>query len=102
MHRFILFTAFWAVTIGTAVAAEGDPKLFHAVRQGDVKFLTMHLDQPTLRARDRRGATLLMHAAVFGNVEILNLLIGAGADVNAVNDFDAAAVLRRNLCSDVF
>ncbi|HEY6990300.1 MAG TPA: ankyrin repeat domain-containing protein [Bryobacteraceae bacterium] len=93
MHRFLLFTPFWAVIIGTAVAAEGDPKLFEAVRHGDVKFLKEHLDQPSLGARDRRGATLLMHAAAFGNVQILNLLVDAGADVNAVNDFDATALL---------
>ena len=93
MHRFLVFTAIWAVTIGMAAAAEGDPKLFAAVRQGDVKFLKEHLDQPSLGARDRRGATLLMHAAAFGNVEILKLLLDAGADVNARNDFDATALL---------
>src|SRR5258707_2241104 len=93
MHRFLLFTAVWAVTIGTAAAAEGDPKLFAAVRQGDVKFLKEHLGQSSLGARDQRGATLLMHAAAFGNVEILKLLLDAGADVNARNDFDATALL---------
>ncbi|HJY07446.1 MAG TPA: hypothetical protein VJ323_14090 [Bryobacteraceae bacterium] len=67
MHPFILFTAFWAVTIGTAVAAEGDPKLFHAVRQGEVKFLTCTWTSPHFVTRNRRGPTLLMHAAVFGN-----------------------------------
>ena len=93
MHRFLLFAAVWAVAIGAAAAAEGDPRLFAAVRQGDVKFLKEHLDQPSLGARDRRGATLLMHAAAFGNVEILKLLLDAGADVNARNDFDATALL---------
>ena len=93
MHRFLLSTAVWAVTIGSAAAAEGEPKLFAAVRQGDVKFLKEHLEQASLDVRDRRGATLLMHAAAFGNVETLKLLLDAGADVNARNDFDATALL---------
>jgi hypothetical protein len=48
MHRFLTFTTICAVTIGTAAAAAGDPRLFAAVRQGDVKFLKEHLDQPNL------------------------------------------------------
>jgi hypothetical protein len=34
-----------------------------------------------------------MHASAFGNVEILKLLLDAGADVNATNAFDATALL---------
>jgi len=93
MRRFLIFTAVWAAIIGMAVAAEGDPRLFAAVRQGDLKFLKEHSDEPSLGVRDRRGATLLMHAAAFGTVEILKLLLDAGADVNARNDFDATALL---------
>jgi hypothetical protein len=50
MHRFLLFAAFWAVTIATVAPAEDDPTLFAAVRQGNVKFLKEHLDQPSLGA----------------------------------------------------
>ena len=48
MGRYLLLTAVWAVTTGSAAAAEGDPRLFAAVRQGDVQFLKKHLDQPSL------------------------------------------------------
>ena len=46
-----------------------------------------------MEQRDARGATPLMHAAAFGNLETLKLLLDAGADVNAHNDFDATALL---------
>jgi hypothetical protein len=34
-----------------------------------------------------------MHAAVFGNVETVQLLLDAGAEVHAKNDFEATAIL---------
>ena len=95
MRRFFLCMVISIFTTGTASAAatEGDPSLFAAIRQGDVKLLKEHLDQPSLEARDRRGATLLMHAAAFGNLETLRLLLDAGADLNVRNHFDATALL---------
>ena len=41
----------------------------------------------------REYASELMHAAAFGNFETLKLLLDAGAEVNARNDFDATALL---------
>ena len=90
MHRVFALIAICATAACTAAAADSDARLFTAIREGDVKFLKDHLD---LSARDRRGATLLMHAAAFGNLETLKLLLDAGADVNARNDFDATALL---------
>lgn len=75
-------------------AAAGDPAgLFQAIRNGDLSAVKSHLTKASLEARDRRGATPLMHAAAFGNLQTLRLLLDAGADVNARNDFDATALL---------
>ncbi|HKA01880.1 MAG TPA: ankyrin repeat domain-containing protein, partial [Candidatus Solibacter sp.] len=51
------------------------------------------INRNNIETRDRRSATLLMHAAAFGNLETLRLLIDRGANVNAKNDFDATALL---------
>ena len=67
--------------------------LFQAIRNGDVAFVKAHLTKAEIEVRDGRGATPLMHAAAFGNLETLKLLLDAGADVNARNDFDATALL---------
>src|SRR5262245_39121835 len=72
----------------------GDPAaLFQAIRNGDVAYVKAHSSKSELDARDSRGATPLMHAAAFGNLETLKALIDAGADVNARNTFDATALL---------
>ena len=68
-------------------------ELFQAIRNGDITFVKAHLTNAEIEVRDRRGATSLMHAAAFGNLETLKLLLDAGADVNAHNDFDATALL---------
>ena len=39
------------------------------------------------------GYTSLMMAALYGNIEIVNLLIASGADVNIKNDFGTTALM---------
>jgi ankyrin repeat protein len=67
---------------------------------GDTRWNQARLEREVLGfvhheidVRDRRGATPLMHAAAFGNLETLKLLLDAGADVNARNEFNATALL---------
>ena len=73
--------------------AENGSGLFQAIRNGDAAFVKAHLTKREIEVRDGRGATPLMHAAAFGNLDTLKLLLDAGADVNARNDFDATALL---------
>ncbi len=73
--------------------AEQTDALFAAIRNGDTAYVKAHLTKPELEARDQRGATPLMHAAAFGNLDTFKLLLDAGSDVNARNNMDATALL---------
>jgi ankyrin repeat protein len=76
-----------------SLLAEPGANLFQAVRDGDLTQLKQSLTATDLNFRDRRGATLPMQAAAFGNLETLKLLLDRGADVNAKNDSAATALL---------
>jgi ankyrin repeat protein len=82
-----------AMALVTSSFAGDHPPLLEAIRDGDTTRVKAHLTKADLDARDQRGATPLMHAAAFGNVETLRILLDAGADVNARNRVDATALL---------
>jgi len=77
-------------TIVEAPPKPTDPRvaaLVAAVRTqpaGAVAELVKH-DPDAIRARDAAGSTLLHHAAAFGSIDTMKLLLDAGADVNAAN-----------------
>jgi ankyrin repeat protein len=67
-----------------------DPKLtalIAAVRSGDAKAAgnLLAASPELVNARDRAGSSLLHHAAGFGNLATMKLLLERGADVNAAN-----------------
>jgi ankyrin repeat protein len=72
---------------------ENSVDLFSAIRNNNLDVLKRNLNTTALNSRDRRGATPLMHAAAYGSIEAMKLLLEAGADVNAANDFNATALL---------
>ena len=68
--------------------------LFQAIRNNDLAYLKSAVAKGADRnTRDSKGATLLMHAAAFGSVEAVKLLLDSGADVNARNQLEATALL---------
>lgn len=76
------------------VAGTGNPtELFQAIRNNNLDFLKHNVNKANLETRDGRGATLLMHAAAYGSIETMKMLLDAGADVNAANDFNVTALL---------
>jgi ankyrin repeat protein len=83
----------WLILIALPAAAADAPPLFEAIRAGDAAYVKAHLTKSELEARDRRGSTPLMHAAAFGTLNTMELLLDAGADVRARNDVDATALL---------
>src|SRR5215472_17730617 len=91
--RKISFSVAISAALAFSATAGENSELFQAIRNGDIAFIKAHLTKAEIEVRDRRGATPLMHAAAFGNLETLKLLLDAGADVNARNDFNATALL---------
>jgi ankyrin repeat protein len=89
LFKFLL-TA-WSIAV-SATAAD-HPEVFRAIRNGDIAWLEAHLDRAKIETRDDRGTTPLMHAAAFGNLQTMKLLIEKGADVNARNNANATALL---------
>ena len=72
-----------------APAKPVDPKLpvHPAVRSDDTRAVEKLIaaDPELVKARDRAGSTPLHHAAGFGTIATIKLLLEKGADVNAAN-----------------
>src|SRR5579884_3954456 len=80
-----------AVGIGRPMS-EPDARFYELIRNNNLGGLEALIRQAGVDVRDERGATPLMHAAAIGSVEAMQLLLDAGADVNARNAFDATAL----------
>jgi ankyrin repeat protein len=77
-------------TIVEAPPKPTDPRvaaLVAAVRVQSAEAVAKLLasDSDAAKARDAAGSTLLHHAAAFGSIDTMKLLLDAGADVNAAN-----------------
>lgn len=75
-------------------AAKAEIGLFQAVRNNDLSRLkSAASDRANVNVRGARDVTPLMHAAAFGSVEAVEILLASGADVNAKDAFGATALL---------
>jgi len=95
-RTLLIFATMIAVSVALLLPSAGlgsGEELFQAIRNGNIAVIKAHLTKSELEARDMRGATPLMHAAAFGNLEALKLILDAGADVNAHNNHNATALL---------
>lgn len=91
-YRFSL-----AVVLVLASSLRGEVNardVYQTIRQNDLARLKSFLDSGmAVDLRDSRGNTPLMHAAAIGSVEAMQLLMKAGADVNAKNGLDATPLI---------
>jgi ankyrin repeat protein/mono/diheme cytochrome c family protein len=70
------------------------PNVFQAIRSGNIAALKTFVKQGAAGVRDESGNTPLMAAGLYGNTEAVQLLLKAGADVQATNRAGATALLR--------
>ncbi|MFC4714162.1 M48 family metallopeptidase [Planococcus dechangensis] len=82
------FTGFEESFYDEMYAVEGETPLMEAAGEGDLAGVEQALaDGEDIDAKDAEGADALMYAMYSGNVDIVNTLIDAGADVNSVDDY---------------
>ena len=94
-----LALAFFYVLLAIAARSSDNasihPEYFETLRSGDAHQLLEILDRGSdPNARDSRGNTALMLAAIYGGLDSMQLLLERGAEINATNAAGATALMR--------
>src|SRR5579864_2479587 len=77
-----------------ALCTAGEVNSFYLpIRNDDLAALRQLIREPGPKVRDARGNSPLMYAAALGSLESMRLLLDAGADPNAANDFAATPLM---------
>ena len=85
--------AFLALTLAALCPAAEKSAFYLPIRNDDLPALRKLIRDPGPKARDARGNSPLMYAAALGSLESMRLLLDAGADANAANDFGATPLM---------
>ena len=82
-----------ALTPAVFCWAAGNNPFYLPIRSNDLASLRQLMRDPGPKVRDARGNSPLMYAAALGSLESMRLLLDAGADPNAANDFAATPLM---------
>ena len=82
-----------ALTLTSVLSAAENSPFYLPIRNNDLTTLSQLIRNPGPKARDNRGNSPLMYAAAVGSLESTRLLLDAGADPNAANDFAATPLM---------
>src|SRR5580765_8492138 len=85
--------AFLALTLTVLSAAAENSPFYLPIRNNDLPALRKLIGDSGSKARDSRGNSPLMYSAALGSLESMRLLLDAGADPNAANDFAATPLM---------
>jgi ankyrin repeat protein len=85
--------ALLALTLAAVCSAAANSPFYLPIRNNDLASLRQLIRDPGPKARDARGNSPLMYAAALGSLESMRLLLDAGADPNAANDFAATPLM---------
>src|SRR5882762_6990945 len=85
--------AFLALTFAVLSTAAESSAFYLPIRNNDLPALRKLIKDSGPKTRDARGTSPLMYAAALGSLESMRLLVDAGADPNAANDFAATPLM---------
>jgi hypothetical protein len=83
MVQSLLFSVKAAAVVPAGVEETKDVAVMAPEQEGPSAKITLLRDQ--VDQANKLGQTTLMHAAMHGDLEIVKLLVGSGADVNKTN-----------------
>lgn len=81
-HLCCASLAIWLAVMGRAATA---PEILNAIRNNDTSALRAMGHRDLVEARDRAGWSALHFAALYGTVDSVRVVLGAGGDPNAQN-----------------
>jgi ankyrin repeat protein len=101
----IVFSVFAAIAISVAISVSSQAQMilvaangpvdryYQTIRNNDLAALQALVRAVGANQKDKRGTTSLHYAAAYGSVEAMRMLLAAGADPDAKNDFDATPLM---------
>jgi ankyrin repeat protein len=89
-----LLTGFLAVGVSAfGNAPEAPEQYYDCIRRNDLGMLQGLIKTAGVKQKDKHGTTPLHQAAANGSAEAMRLLVEAGAEIDAVNDFGATPLM---------